>query len=182
MFRRSPVLAFFILVFAASSAPLLAAPFGVEALGERDSTLSEKRVQRQMWQSRQKTDLMQKTFPIQEWDKHFSSVGSKRAPITLSEEHGKQMFKTSKKEFPVKDFEMSRWNQRMAELHEQARISTDDRARAIADKKLYGMMLQDTRKYADMAEELSLRDINRFQYRHNRSDGPIPVQAAGAGQ
>jgi hypothetical protein len=50
------------------------------------------------------------------------------------------------------------------------------------DQKLYYMMLQDSQKYSDMAEDLSLRELNRYQFRRNRSDGDIPVEKAGSSQ
>jgi hypothetical protein len=58
----------------------------------------------------------------------------------------------------------------------------DDKARLVVDQKLYYMMLQDSQKYSDMAEDLSLRELNRYQFRRNRSDGDIPVEKAGSSQ
>jgi hypothetical protein len=58
----------------------------------------------------------------------------------------------------------------------------DDKARLVVDQKLYYMMLQDSQKYSDMAEDLSLRELNRYQFRRNRSDSDIPVEKAGSSQ
>jgi len=182
MISRTPFIALWVFALSLASTLLVGGPSGVENLGKRETGLSNKRVEPRMWQSQRNTALMQKTFPIQEWDKHFSSVGSKRAPIRMSEARGKKIFETNTKTFPKKDFNRSRWNQHFAELHQQARISTDGKARKIADRQLYNMMLHDARKYEDMGEKLSLRDINRYQFRHNRSDEAVPVQAAGAEQ
>ena len=77
---------------------------------------------------------------------------------------------------------MSKWDGRLAALQEKALISTDDSAKEITDKRLYDMILQDTRKYADMGVELSLRDLNRYQFRQNRSTGAVPVEKAGGGE
>ena len=41
--------------------------------------------------------------------------------------------------------------------------------------------MQDSKSYAEIGEPLSLRDINRFQFRQNRSDGAVPVSEAGVG-
>lgn len=144
------------------------------------SGLSNQRVGRQMWQMQKNTSLMQKKFPLQEWEAHFSSLGSKRAAIQMNESKEKKMFGTETKEFPMKEFDLSEWNERFANLQETAQISTDDRVQDIADRKFYHMMLQDTQKYAEMAEVLSLRDINRFQFRRNRSDSDVPVTKAGS--
>ena len=58
----------------------------------------------------------------------------------------------------------------------------DDRAQLVADRQLYNMMLQDTERFRDMGDELSLRDLNRYQFRRNRTDAEIPVEQAGSGQ
>ena len=122
---------------------------------------------------------MQKTFPIQEWNKHFSSVGGKRAPISTNNVQDRKTFRTETRKFPTKNFEMSRWSQRMTELQQQAQIDTDVSAQRFADAELYGAMLQGTRQYEELAEKVSLRDINRFQFRRNHPDGDIPVDRAG---
>ena len=79
------------------------------------------------------------------------------------------------------NFDMSIWNNRMADLHKRAGVDMDKRAQLVADRQLYDMMLQDAENYREMAEKLSLRDLNRFQFRRNRSKDGIPVQKAGEG-
>ena len=76
---------------------------------------------------------------------------------------------------------MSRWDDRMADLHKQASIQLDDKARIASDHQFYDMMLQDTRHYKELAEKLSLRDINRYQFRRNRTQGEAPTAKAGGG-
>jgi hypothetical protein len=58
----------------------------------------------------------------------------------------------------------------------------DDKAQLVADRQLYSMMLQDTRRFRDMADELSLQDINRYQFRRNHPGDRIPVEQAGSGE
>ena len=77
-------------------------------------------------------------------------------------------------------FEMSQLNEQLSDLHKKAGIEMDDKARLIADQQLYYMMMQDSKMYSGMAEELSLRELNRYQFRRNRSDSEIPVQKAGS--
>lgn len=125
--------------------------------------------------------MINKRFPIEQWDKHFSSMGSKRAPITLQEGKGKEIFQTKTLDRRAVNFDMSRWNDKMAELHKRAGIEMDDRAQLVADRQLYNMMLQDTERFRDMGDELSLRDLNRYQFRRNRSDDGIPLEKAGSG-
>lgn len=156
-----------------------------QALGlasRRADVVEDKRVEKRMWTQPQSNSIMNKRFPIEEWDKHFSSVGSKRAPISLQEGKEKAIFKTETLDRKEIDFDMSRWNDRMADLHKKAGIDTDDQAQLVADRQLYNMMLQDTRQYKDMGTELSLRDLNRYQFRRNRSDGEVPVEQAGSGR
>ena len=148
----------------------------------RADQVENKRVEKQLWAQPKGSRMMDKTFPIKEWNKHFSSLGAKRAPISVDDTKDKKLFRTEKldrKNFNVK---MSRWNERMADLHKRAGIELDQRAQLIADRQFYNMMLQDTRQFSSMAEEVSLRDLNRYQFRRNRSDDSVPVERAGAGQ
>ncbi|HAV12228.1 MAG TPA: hypothetical protein DCX06_01865 [Opitutae bacterium] len=149
-------------------------------LSKKNSDLSSQRVERKLWSSEQNSKFTDKSFPIKEWDKHFSSVGSKRSTMNSKEAREKELFKTEIKDFPTKDFDMASWNQKFVDLNKNAQISTDDKARKIADRQLYKMLLQDTRQYAELGEQLSLRDLNKYQFRRNRSDGDLPVSKAGA--
>ena len=166
----------FLLATASSQADIL----GSGVLNRKPTGIAEKRVDKKTWQSDKQTKLTQKKFPMTEWGKHYSSLGSKRSPLSLEESKDKKLYKTATKTYATKSYEMSQWNERMAVLQKQARISTDESVKDISDKQLYGMMLQDTQKYADMGTELSLRDLNRYQFRHNRSAGAVPVEQAGA--
>lgn len=153
----------------------------LEFFGRKAERVEEKKVEKKLWDKPKASRLQNKTFPIKEWNKHFSSLGSKRAPIALNEKKEKERFEVKTLERKTFDIEMSRWNERMADLHKRAAIQLDDKAQIAADRQLYDMMLQDTQSYREMAEELSLRDLNRFQFRRNRSDDGVPVQRAGEG-
>jgi hypothetical protein len=133
-----------------------------------------------LWSQSQKSSITDKSFPLEKWDKHFSSVGTKRAPIAISENQDKQMFKTKMFDRKEVSFDMSRWNEQMADLHKKAGIAMDDRSQLVADKKLYYMMMQESQQYSDMADKVSLREMNRYQFRRNRSDGEVPVEKAGS--
>ena len=52
----------------------------------------------------------------------------------------------------------------------------------IQGKRMYTKMLQQAEHYNDTGELLSLRDINRFQFRKNRPDGDVPITKAGSGE
>ena len=161
--------------------PLLEAnPRPVSSAGKRATSVEGQRVEKKIWSQTQTKFTMNKTFPVEQWDKHFSSLGSKRAPISLTENKDKQLFKTRMLKQKMVRFEMSQWNEKLSDLHKKAGIEMDDKARLIADQKFYYMMLQDSKKYSDMAEEVSLRELNRYQFRRNRSDSDIPVEKAGS--
>ncbi|MEO0509534.1 MAG: hypothetical protein AAF065_06720 [Verrucomicrobiota bacterium] len=142
--------------------------------------MQQKRVEKKVWSKPGPSNFQGKSFPIQEWNKYYSSIGTKRAPIAINEKKEKQVYKTDlikRKEFAT---EMSRWNKDLADLHKKAGISMDDRAKIAADHKLYQMMLQDSQVYSELRKEVSLRDLNRFQFRRNRSDGELPIKKAGS--
>lgn len=171
------------LVLALSGSSMLKAQNrSLDFAGRKADRVEEKRFDKKFWAKPGTSRLQNKSFPIEEWDKHFSSLGSKRAAISTSETKKKKLFKTEIIDRKTVDFEMSRWNDRMSDLYKRARIQTDDKAKSIADRQLYDMMLQDTRHYKEIAEELSLRDLNRFQFRRNRSANGVPVQKAGSGK
>jgi len=151
-------------------------------VGRKAERVEKKRVEKKLWSKPGKSRLQDKTFPIKEWNKHFSSLGSKRAPMEVSEKKDKKRFEIEVLDRKTVDFEMSRWNERMADLHKRAGIQMDKEAQLTADRQLYNMMLQDAPHYQELAEELSLRDLNRFQFRRNHSGESVPVQKAGSGE
>lgn len=165
-----------------AAVPLLEANPLSGLLGRKADRVEEKRVEKKIWSKPEASGLQDKTFPIKEWNKHFSSLGSKRAPISMSEKDGKKRFEVEVMERKTVSFDMSKWDDRMADLHKRAGIQMDEEAQLTADRRLYNMMLQDAPHYQELAEKLSLRDLNRFQFRRNRSDDAVPVQKAGSGE
>lgn len=152
----------------------------LDFVGGRAERLENKRVEKKLWNRPERSPLTDKRFPIKEWEKHFSPLGSKRAPIEASGTWKKERFETKKIEKETVDFEMSRWNEKMVDLHERAGIETSDDARIASDHRLYNRMLGEARQYRDLGDTLSLRDINRYQFRNNRPKGEIPRERAGS--
>ena len=179
---RIPLLFCFLFAPLMTISLLEANPRTVGFAGKRANSVEGQRVEKKLWVKPQTNFMLNKTFPIEQWYKHFSSLGSKRAPISLSADKDKQLFKTELLDQKMVRFEMSQWNEQLSDLHKKAGIDMDDKARLVADQKLYYMMLQDSRKYSEMADELSLRELNRYQFRRNRSDSDIPVEKAGSSQ
>lgn len=178
-FYRFPLLSFIWLVsLVAASAQTPSLDFAASA-GQRADRVEEKRVEKKDWGQQQSSSLTQKSFAFKEWNKHFSAVGSKRAPISLVDEKEKQLFKTTKIENKEVGLQLAEWNLRMQDLHKRAGITMDDKARIASDQQLYSALLQDTQQLKEMAEEVSLRDLNRYQFRRNRPEGEVPVTEAG---
>ncbi|MFU8848052.1 MAG: hypothetical protein ACNA77_04975 [Opitutales bacterium] len=154
--------------------------FGLDFVGRKAERVEDKRVEKKLWSRPEGSSLTDKSFPIKEWNKHFSGLGSKRAPIAMSEKGKKDRYKVEILDRKTTQFEMSRWNERMADLHKRARVQMDDRAQIAADHHLYRRMMSDAREYRELGETLTLRDINRYQFRRNHSSDEVPVQKAGA--
>lgn len=167
---------------------LLLPPLEVEARsplglsGRRADRIENQRFDKKLWQQPASNSLMEKRFPLKEWDKHFSPLGSKRSPIAVEGQGDRAIFRTNRIDRREVSFEMARWNERMADLHQKAGIEMSDEADLASSRQMYSAMLQDTQQFSEMGGELSLRDINRYQFRRNRSDEAVPVQRAGAGE
>ena len=161
---------------------LSAAPFGLDFLERKAERIETKRIEKKMWDRPGNSRFQNKRFPIKEWNKHFSSMGSKRSAISTSEAKEKKLFKTKVLDRKTMEIKMSRWDDRMSDLFKKAGIQMDDRAKGIAQRRVYDEMLRDAQQYRELGETLSLRDINRYQFRRNRSSDGIPVQKAADGQ
>ncbi|MGB0259164.1 MAG: hypothetical protein ACPGES_10980 [Coraliomargarita sp.] len=183
---RSPIIFLILLALCTFWASLEADQPQLSAMENLDNqveSVSEARFKERFWNNgQQKSRLMNKSFPLTQYDKHFSSLGRSKAPISLTEKSEKSMFKAEVKEYDVKDLKLAEWNDQMSRLHKQARIATDQTYADLATKQRYQAMLQDSpQAYEALADELSLRDINRFAFRRNRPKGEEPPStAAGA--
>lgn len=172
-----------VLSFFLTFLPYLGAETSTQSLvNRRANTVEEKRFTKHMWSQSETSSLLNKRFPFDHWNKHFSSLGIKRAPIELTESRDKIVLNTKLIDREKLDYNISRWNQKMIDLHLDAGINLDDRAQLVTNQKLYQMLLQDRKKFGDLGNEVSLRDLNRYQFRRNRSDGDIPVNKAGTNQ
>ncbi len=155
----------------------------VDSYKKQEQTLSKKRFEQKKWSGSQQSDLTEKKISFEHWNKSYSSLGSKKQDYSLEKVSDRKRFKTgmfnlSKKN---KDIELSKWQGSMADLESKAQISTDTNAQIFQDKRMYQMMLQRAENFKETGETLSLRDINRFQFRKNRADGDVPSTKAGSG-
>jgi hypothetical protein len=178
---RAPLFFFIALAFLMTVAYLRAEISAVDIYDKQEKNLSQKRFEQKSWSGIQKSDVMQKSFPFKQWESHYSSLGSKKSNISLTESKDKKRFNSNIIEFDTKSMDISQWNGRLAELERQAQISTNSTLKKIENKRMYEGMLQKSKRFAETGETLSLREINRFQFRQNRSDTAVPVRAAGGG-
>lgn len=153
----------------------------LEAVGRQAGTIQEMRVSKQQWDSVKKLSLTDKRISYQGWSKHFSSIGSKRAPVKLKAKEQPTITKT-RKEYSVRTREMSRLDGKRADLEKEARMGKKDKPLLLRDTAVYAMMLQGAAFEEEMGKQLSLRDLNRFQFRRNRSEASVPVKQAGSGE
>ena len=146
---------------------------------EQDATsISKKRLPLQLWGGHH-TKLERKTFPITEWSQHYSSFGRPKSLISTKQTLKKKTYESNKLSFSINEKKLAQLSGRLALLKTQARMSTDDRYDAIDNHRVYAMMLQGAQQYGEMREKLSLRELNRFQFRRNRQADGVPVEKAG---
>lgn len=182
MKTRIPLVIYLILAVIMTAGYAMANTRTTGFVARKADRIESQRFEKKSWATSKQNAFSEKSFEIQEWDKHFTALGGKKAPIRLAEDKQKVIFRTKQLERHVVAKEMSQWDKKMRQLHDKAGIKMDDKAQLVADRQLYSMMLQDTRRFRDMADELSLQDINRYQFRRNHPGDRIPVEQAGSGE
>lgn len=125
-----------------------------------------------------KNRYAKKEITFRSWDKHFSSLGQKKMyseksnTLTFNQEFKKEVW--AKKEY---DLTIASWNQQLANIRKEAKINLSDEAHILGNREAYNLVLQERQFFRDMAEDMDLRSINRYQFRSNRPEGPIPVES-----
>ena len=127
----------------------------------------------------QHTKFEPKTFPITKWSQHYSRFGRPKSSISTKQTLKKKSYESNKLSFSINEKKLAQLSGRLALLKTQARMSTDDRYDAIEDRRMYAMMLQSAQQYSEMRKQLSLRELNRFQFRRNRQADGVPIEKAG---
>ncbi len=155
----------------------------VDSYKKQEKGLSQKRFKRKEWSKGQQAELTEKTFSFEHWNKYYSSLGSKKWNYKSEKVSERKRFDTSLSKLFKKnrDIELSEWQGYLASLESQAQISTDATARITQNRRIYESMLQQAKHFKDTGEEVSLRDINRFQFRKNRPKDDVPTTQAGSG-
>ena len=116
-----------------------------------------------------------KTIRLETWDKHFSPLGQKKVFSDKSNSSNDQLWDKEIKEYKNIDIEESSWNKHLAKIHKDAGINLSQEFQILDDKQSYSLVLQNMGYFKEMAEEMDLKSINRYQFRSNRPEGEIPV-------
>jgi len=162
---------------------LSAGIFGLDFLGRKAERVEQQRVEKKLWSKPEGASFTDKSFPIKEWSKHYSGLGVKRAPITMSEKDSKKRYEVSVLDQKKVEFELSRWNDKLSDLHKRAGIQMDDRAGIAADHRLYNAMMGEARQYRELGEKLAYRISNAISsgatahQRRSRPSRPAPVSS-----
>lgn len=181
--RFGVIFFYYVLVIIKLAVVSLHAEVGIKGLANRRAnSIEEKHIEKYIWSHPQKDSIPDKRFSIKNWDKYFSSLGTKRAPIQIVESKKKSDLEINILDRDEVSLDVSLWNQRIIDLHKIAGIETSDQAQLVANYKIYYMLLQNRKQFRDMGQEVSLRDLNRYQFRRNRPRGKIPVDQAGSSQ
>ena len=146
---------------------------------DQETTISKNRLPLQLWGG-EHAKFERKTFPITEWSQHYSSFGRPKSLISTKHTLKHKSYEFNKLSYAINEKKLAQLSGHLALLKTQARMSIDDRYDAIKDHRVYAMMLQGAQQYGEMREQLSLRELNRFQFRRNRQADGVPVEKAGA--
>lgn len=133
---------------------------------------------------KESTGLINDRFSIRDWSKRYSPIGNRRSSVAIEEQQEKVSL-----------------SKRLYE-RELARVSTEDtsaitrddtslfetqfghrfgsrRARQITEKPVRQELDLGIHSYYILAEEISMREINRFQFRSSRKDESLQRVRAG---
>ena len=118
---------------------------------------------------------------VEEWPSHFSPFGGKRFPMGNAKILGRERFTTTQIEIetPLND-QIAQENFKRA--NNQNLSKRDPAANAVEFRDAYYARLNDrVDEWMDKVNNMSLQDINRYQFRRDRPKEPgFPVQRAGA--
>jgi alkylated DNA repair dioxygenase AlkB len=93
------------------------------------------------------------------------------------------MYENKKVEFPKKQYDMFSGNKKMSTMPNIATLKEIVLYSKYKDASKYGVPHKEISEemVQEMVDKISMKDINRYQFRHNRSNDPgLPVQQAGS--
>lgn len=154
-----------------------AKPRRLSDLGDR-SRLEEVRFNPGAPQSLQMNIRMQsQRVEFGQWHGTFSTIGNKRSNVSTDER-----FSTTQLNYPMVErrdaaISMDISERRMAPLRNVDQVRDIVMARQFSDVEL---RTKEGRALQEMVDEMTLKDINRFQAHRNKTDEGVPVQQAGS--
>lgn len=114
-----------------------------------------------------------------QWHGAFSSIGGKRAGVSTEDRFNSQMLTFANVEHKEAGIAIEAAERQMAPLrnvNQMRDIVIAQDFNKMAPRTVEGRAMQ------EMVDEMSLKDINRFQVHRNKTDEGVPVQEAGSGQ
>jgi len=116
-----------------------------------------------------------------EWHGSYSTIGDKRADALKT--RGGQEFRTGSE---INYDTMERKEATISLDSDDRKIATVQNWNRVRDNvishKFSGteMNTPEARRFSEMVDEMSLRDVNRYQFWQNKTDEGIPIQVAGS--
>lgn len=159
---------------------LEAKPSRLGDLGDR-SALEEARFVSPMKTPELNSTLSGQRIEFGQWHGSFSSIGGKRAGVTTDSRSTLQQQMAS---FPMVERKNANIAVDAAE-RQMASMRNVDQVREMVLARQYADITPknvQSRTLQDMVDEVSLKDINRFQVHRNKTDDGIPMQRAGSGE
>jgi hypothetical protein len=152
---------------------------------KRANRLEDKRFERRTLEPRRNQRFQGQRFDITEWDKRFSSLGTRRAPGVQPRKQTQNareraQFRIPKiREIEIREKKITGLIGEDARLADPAEAQEPSLAERFQGTPVVVMDLQ-AAAFREKTKDLSLQDINRYQFRRNRSSEPgLPVTEAG---
>ncbi len=153
---------------------------------KRADRLGDQRVPLQTRDIQRAEGFTSERFEITEWDKRFSTLGSRRANLGFDKDDKKaadmpRYRLPDLREFEVREPRLANLDGKEAQLDNFGRMKEKNLVEKFRGEPILVLDLQ-AEAMTEAVNDLSLQDINRYQFRRNRSsESGLPVQPAGSG-
>lgn len=148
----------------------------VRSLDGRMNTMSSKRLS-----SSRVNSISNQRFSMREWPSKFSSFGGRRFPMTNKKTWGNERVETSKLDFELPHNQTFASENTKRTLEQNSENKTPASASVEFRDAYYAQLDKRVEDWMSKVNNMSLQDINRFQFRKGRPSTPgFPVQKAGS--
>lgn len=174
-------LCFFAALSAVALATLDAAPRRLSDLGGSNN-LTDKKFDTGINKSPRSDEMFgndKSRIKFEEWHGSYSNIGDKKADALKT--RGGQEFRTNEVSYDTLERQEAQISLD-ADERKMASVQNWNRVRDnVISHKFSGteMNTPEARRFSEMVDEVSLQDINRYQFWKNKTDAGIPVQTAG---